>query len=204
MKENILLTLKYWYKATWQPLQAILELKDNPRKLAVSFWINFIFAVLYTLTVVIYYFVIHRMPAFPPWVPIPPEKYYLYQIFWTIPWGLATWVMISGSSHLLAVTGKPDHTRYSFDDALMVCGLGWVVPNLILMWIPETLLVPLFGVFWPDWAEVLRLMVVPPLWQTAIVAVGLRETHEIGWLKATVVGLVSVMVFFIMFLAFMR
>jgi hypothetical protein len=85
----------------------------------------------------------------------------------------------------------------------MVCGLAWIVPNLICMWIPETLLVP-FGVSWPSWLETLRIMVIPPLWQTALVALGLRITHEIGWLRAVLIGVLSVAVFFIMFLAFMR
>jgi hypothetical protein len=85
----------------------------------------------------------------------------------------------------------------------MVCGLAWIVPNLICMWIPETLLVPL-GVSWPSWLEILRIMVIPPLWQMALVALGLVITHEIGWLRGVVIGLLSVVVFFIMFLAFMR
>jgi hypothetical protein len=47
-------------------------------------------------------------------------------------------------------------------------------------------------------------MVIPPLWQTTLVALGLRIMHEIGWLRAVSIGLLSVAVFFIMFLAFMR
>jgi hypothetical protein len=47
-------------------------------------------------------------------------------------------------------------------------------------------------------------MVIPPLWQTALVALGLRITHEIGWLRAVLIGLLSVAAFFVMFLAFMR
>jgi len=85
----------------------------------------------------------------------------------------------------------------------MVCVLAWIVPNLICMWIPETLLVPL-GVEWPGWLEILRIMVIPPLWQAALVAVGLHITHQVGWLRAVLIGLLSVAIFFIMFLAFMR
>jgi hypothetical protein len=72
------------------------------------------------------------------------------------------------------------------------------------MWIPETLLVPVGGVFWPEWVEMLRLTIIPPLWQTAIVAFGLRETYEVSWGKGIAIGLLSVLIFFIMFLAFMR
>ena len=77
------------------------------------------------------------------------------------------------------------------------------MPNLICMWIPETLLVPL-GVEWPGWLEILRIMVIPPLWQVALVAVGLRITHQVGWLRAVLIGPLSVAGFSSMFLAFMR
>jgi hypothetical protein len=204
MKRDLAETLKYWYLATVKPRKAIGELAASERKIAVGFWINLLFAGLYTSTVVIYYFVIERLPAVEPWMPIPADRYYLYQIFWTIPWGLSTWIMMSGIVYLLAIAGKKEPARYCFDGALLVCGIGWVVPNLILMWIPETLLVPIFGVFWPEWAELIRLTVIPPIWQTALVALGVRKIYDVHTIWATVLGLVSVGAFFIMFLAFMR
>ena len=127
-----------------------------------------------------------------------------HQTFWTIPWGLATWIMFSGIAHLLAVAGRGRSSRYEYEDALVVCGLGWVVPSAVLMWIPETILVPIFGVFWPAWMETLRLMVLPPIWQSLWVAIGLRETHEVGWMRGMGIGVVTVLVFFVSFLAYMR
>lgn len=200
---NITDAIGYWVEATLRPRQAIAELKTHPNKAAVAFWVNFIFAVLYAVTALIYY-AIGRLPAFEPWMPIPEETYYLYQIFWTVPWGLVTWIAFSGVAHLLAVAGRDTAVRYQFEDALVVGGLAWVVPNAILMWLPETILVPLFGAFWPMWVETLRLTVIPPIWQSLFVAVGLRETHEIGWLRGMGIGLVTVVIFFISFLAYMR
>jgi hypothetical protein len=199
---TFLLAIRYWARATVRPRSTIATLKDHPSKVAIAAWINLIFAAMYTGTVVIYT-QIGRLPAYPPWIPIAVEHYYLYQTFWTIPWGLATWIMMAGICHLLAIAGPRQRPGYQFEDALMVCGLAWIVPNLICMWIPETLLVPL-GVEWPGWLEILRIMVIPPLWQTALVSVGLHITHQVGWLRAVLIGLLSVAVFFIMFLAFMR
>lgn len=71
---------------------------------AVAFWVNLIFAALYAITALIYH-VIGRLPAVDPWMPIAEERYYLYQIFWTIPWGLVTWIVFSGVAHLLAIAG---------------------------------------------------------------------------------------------------
>ena len=195
--------IQYWLRATLYPRKVIVELKTHPRKVGISFWINFVFAILYTITVVIYT-LIGRLPAIEPWVPVAKEQYYVYQAFWTIPWGLATWVLISGIAHLLAIMGHKGQETYIFEDALVVCGIGWVVPNLILMWISETLLVPIFDVFWPPWVEIMRLMIVPPLWQSAIIAIGLHETHDVGWVKGFIIGTITVSAFLIMFHAFMR
>jgi hypothetical protein len=203
MKSNVIDALTYWFRATLWPKQAIIELKYHPNKLAVAVWINVIFAALYAITALIYY-AIGRLPAVEPWMPISPEKYYLYQIFWTIPWGLITWIAFSGVAHLLAIAGREDPTPYTYEDALVVCGLGWVAPSAILMWVPETILVPIFGVFWPAWVETLRLMVLPVAWQIVLVAVGLRETHDVGWVRGLGIGLMTVVVFFISFLAYMR
>jgi hypothetical protein len=181
----------------------IAELMIRSDKVAIAVWVNVIFAILYAITALIYY-AIGRLPAVQPWVPIAEERYYLYQVLWTLPWGLATWIMFSGIAHLLAVAGRATPSQYQFEDALVVCGLGWVVPSAVLMWIPETILVPIFGVFWPGWIETLRLMVVPVVWQILLVAMGLRQTHDVGWLRGIGIGLVTVLVFFISFLAFMR
>jgi hypothetical protein len=195
--------IQYWLRATVRPRQVIAELRAQPNKVAIVFWVNLIFALLYSITALIYY-VIGRLPAIEPWIPLPAEKVYLYQAFWTVPWGLATWIMFSGIAHLLAIAGRRDPARYRFEDALVVCGLAWVVPNAILMWLPETILVPIFGVFWPTWVEMLRLMVLPPIWQSLLVAIGLRETHHVGWLPGIGIGIVTVAVFFVSFLAYMR
>jgi hypothetical protein len=118
--------------------------------------------------------------------------------------GLVTWIAFSGIAHLLATAGRAAPTSYQFEDALVLCGLAWVVPSLVLMWIPETLLVPIFGAFWPTWIETLRLLVLPVAWQILLVAIGLRETHQVGWPRGIGIGLVTVLVFFVSFLAYMR
>jgi hypothetical protein len=195
--------MRYWLRATVRPRRALVELKDHPRKVAVALWVNVVFALLYAGTALIYY-AIGRPPAVTPWVPLPEEQYYLYQTFWTLPWALVTWIAFSGVAHLLAVAGRGDAGRGAYADALVVGGLAWVVPNLFLMWLPETLLVPLVGVFWPAWVETVRLMILPPLWQSAFVALGLRETHGVGWAWGFGIGVVTVLIFFISFLAYMR
>ena len=68
-------------------------------------------------------------------------------------------------------------------------------------------------VFLPDWSWVERLnpfksqhwaRTASAAFGLALVALGLRITHAIGWFRAILIGLLSAAVFFVMFLAFMR
>ena len=203
MAATVARAIKYWLKAIIKPREVVEELKADPHKVLISFWITFLFAALYSLTAILL-FLFQRPIKFPPWVPVAPENYYLYQTFWTIPWGLATWIMISGISHLLAIAGKKDFYNYKFEDALAVCAIGFVVPWTIFTWLPETFLAPFFGVFWPLWLDMVRVSVFPVIWQILLIAVGLRKTHNVFWFKGVAIGLLTVVVFFFMFLAFMR
>lgn len=205
MVTNIRLALRYWFEATIRPGKVIEAFQANPQKVAISFWINFIFAALYSITALLLY--LGSVPlAIPPWMPVEAEVYYLYQPLWTIPWGLATWIMISGISHLIAIAGRQDQQgALQFEDALAVVAIGWVAPSFYFMWLPETFLVPFLGnEFMPAWLNLLRVSFFPVIWQTYLVAMGMRKTHQTTWIRALVIGVTSEVVFFMMFLAFMR
>ena len=45
---------------------------------------------------------------------------------------------------------------------------------------------------------------IPPIWQTWLTVIGIRQTHKVGWIKGIGIGLITVVTSFIMFLAFMR
>ena len=93
--------IQYWLRATVRPRQVIAELTAQPNKVAIVFWVNLIFALLYSMTALIYY-AIGRLPAIRPWIPLPEDKIYLYQALWTVPWGLP-----------LAVPLLPEHEAQS-------------------------------------------------------------------------------------------
>jgi hypothetical protein len=112
--------------------------------------------------------------------------------------------MISGISHLLSIAGKKETLKYEFEDALAVCSIALVVPWTFLTWIPETFIIPFFGVFWDSWIEILRTVVFPTIWQTLLITIGLRETHDLSWKKGTGIGILTVVVFATMFVAFLR
>lgn len=194
----------YWFRAILKPAAVFDAFRADPDRLQVSLWILLLFSIFYTFTALILY-LSGMTPAIAPWLPVNPEKYYLYQTFWTIPWGLATGIMMAGIAHVMALLRRDNTAGYSFRDALAVISIAWVIPSFVLMWLPETFLVPfLHGVPWPDWLEILRLAVLAPIWQVGLVAVGIRKTHQVTWRRAVIIGLVVTGVGFAMFLPIMR
>jgi hypothetical protein len=195
--------LYYWFLAYVSPVKVIDDFRDDSDKALVSFWIILVFSFLYALTALLG-FVSGQEILVDPWIPIPAETYYLYQFIWTIPWGLATWLMLTGICHLVARVGKKNGSVGSYDDTLLVVSIGWVLPWFICGWLPETLILIPFGVMPPAFVEIMRLGILSVIYQTVLVALGMRRTHNIGWIKGVVIGLVTNAVNFIMFFAFLR
>ena len=203
MKNNLNTALRYWFGSIIKPKQVFEEFSTDDAKLPVSLWILTLFATLYSITSILLYRA-GMLPAFAPWMPIAEEQYYLYQTFWTIPWGLATGMMLAGSAHVIGVLGREDKA-FTFEGALSVVTIAWVTPSFVLMWLPETVISLFFGeVPWPDWVEIARLAILAPIWQVVLTVIGIRQTHQAGWWRAIIIGLVTTGFGFLMFLPFMR
>jgi len=195
---------RYWFKAIFKPGEVFDTFRSDPKKLEISLWILFFFAIFYSITALILYFA-QVLPLIDPWIPIAKEKYYLYQAFWTIPWGLATAFMLAGIAHVMAMLGRDNPSPFTFEDALVVNSIAWVIPSFVLLWLPETFIVPFFGgAPWSGWVDLLRLSLLAPIWQVALVVIGMRKTHGVGWIRGIVIGLVVTGVGFGMFLPIMR
>jgi hypothetical protein len=195
--------LKYWFGAVIRPRKVFADFKENPDKVSVAFIQNFIFAFLYTITAFLLS-ISWIVPIIKPWMPIPEADYYFSQIFWTIPWALATWILQGGIAHLISLIGRKDANDLHFEDALAVTGIAWILPGFFLMWIPETLILIPFKILPSGIIETVRLMILAPLWQIVLSAIGLHETHRISWIKGALIGIINVGIYFLMFLAFMR
>lgn len=203
MKSKISTALHYLFISIFKPRQIFNQFAADKEKLSISLWILTIFALLYSITSILL-FRAGILPAFDPWMPIPDEQYYLYQTFWTIPWGLATGMMLAGSAHVIGVLGREDKA-YTFEGALSVVTIAWVIPSFVLMWLPETVISLFFdGVPWPDCVEITRLAILAPIWQVVLTTIGIRQTHQVGWLRSIIIGLATTGIGFLMFLPFMR
>jgi hypothetical protein len=86
----------------------------------------------------------------------------------------------------------------------MVVSLGWVLPWFVCGWLPETLVLIPFDLQLHPAVEIIRYSVLPVVWQTALVALGLHKTHGIGWPYTALTGLAGNGIMFVMFFAFLR
>jgi hypothetical protein len=204
MVENLKSAIRYWFTAIVRPVETFRRFQSNGNKLQISLWIVVLFSFMYAVTA----YLLYRagiLPAIEPWVPISEERYYLYQAFWTIPWGLVTAIMISGVAHIMAVLGRQGTEHYFFEDALLVNTVAWVIPSFVFMWLPETFVVSIVGdIPWPGWVEILRLAVFPVVWQVILVVIGMRQTHRVGWIRGILIAVVVTGLGFLMFLPVMR
>lgn len=204
MVENLKSAIQYWFMAIIKPVEIFRRFQSNKNKLQISLWIVLLFSFMYAITAYLLYRV-GTLPAIEPWVPIAAESYYLYQAFWTIPWGLVTTIMMSGVAHVTAILGRRCTEQYFFEDALLVNALAWVIPSFVFMWMPETFIVSIIGYIpWPGWVEVLRLAIFPVVWQVILVVIGMRQTHHVGWIRGILIGVVVTSLGFLMFLPVMR
>ena len=93
---------RFGFTAIIKPGKVFDAVRADPDKRAATLWIMVLVALAYSVTALLLY-----LSGLPPssasWVPVPAEQYYLYQMFWTLPWGLATALMPGAMAHVLDV-----------------------------------------------------------------------------------------------------
>jgi hypothetical protein len=183
----------YIGKFVISPTKAAEEIAEDNLRLWAGFWWVILFGFGYSVTVFIGYTLGHT-PTTPLVLPIPHEEWYLFQTFITIPIGLAGALSYSGLAYILcrAIGGKG-----TFDATFASQAYTLHVPCVIFMWIPETVLLPVFyvtgvhSVPWPQWVEILRIFIIPFPWIFFMSTVALSTIHKISWWKSFVIILVS-------------
>ncbi|MDA3846753.1 MAG: hypothetical protein PF505_09480 [Vallitaleaceae bacterium] len=135
-------SIRYWIKAYKNPTLMMGIITKKVNKVGIIFRINILMALLMVMTSLLNY-VLSIEPytgSVLQLLPDQPNSYYLVQAIYTIPWTILMWIMIAGVIYLVSIMGKSASRRFFFDDALVIATFGWVLPWLILIWIPETLI----------------------------------------------------------------
>jgi hypothetical protein len=113
--------LRVYVIAFTRPSRAMAALAEDPRRLRWGAYGVAITAVTYTL---VYFFLSRnggRPTVFAPWLAIPADVYYRYNLFLHVPSLLLAWISAGGFAQLAA---RALGGRGRFEDTLAVFGLG--------------------------------------------------------------------------------
>lgn len=200
---------KFIIVSFYKPFVTYSLLFQHQKKVAFSFLLILILGILYTFTVVMGYN--NGFGAVvTPFLSIQPEKYYFYQAFFCIPIFFIIAIIFAGTSRLLsfAIGGKG-----IFEDNFVIYCTASLVPTIITMWVPETVLI----VFFPDlraaplggfnmipaWLDIAR-QIIGVVWPMIISIIGINVSEKVGVLKSIVVSTASFIVCASIMIIFIR
>src|SRR5690349_2729437 len=94
-------SFKYYYLRTiLAPSTAFRELDGDENRLRYSFWSVTIIAIVYTFVYI--FLIVGGGQPFKPWLNIPIEVYYKYNVFFCAPSMFLGWVLAAGVVHLIS------------------------------------------------------------------------------------------------------
>jgi hypothetical protein len=157
------------------------ELADDPAPLIRGLQAVLFIGGLYTITVI--GAAAHSFPiSVEPWIPLPPERYYFWEIFFALPVMFFVTVIIAGGYYSLA---GGMNGRGRFDMVFAVTALALNAPMFIFMWVPETIVLlsgslTLADVLFPPVVNEIRQL-IPPVWTLLLLILLLKRETGLGW-----------------------
>lgn len=204
---------QYFFGAIIKPNDTFSLLLSDSRQLSQSIKSLLLIGFLYTFTV-IGLAIIQADIMIPAWIAIPEDKYYFWEIFFTIPVFTLTWILASGLVQLLSKMFKGAGT---FESTAAVLGFALSIPNLVT-WIPETIgaVLCLTGVmtqedwieiasrpgFWNVFAQIYQFAALA--WFIILIWIGVVKVQKLQWWKAGIVSLATVIMVSFFVLIFIR
>jgi hypothetical protein len=190
--------LHYSWGYLVRPSLSTRALLDDPERTRLGFLVTLNFAILYSLTAMLLHLA-EQEPVMEPVLPIDRKRYYFWQAFFTVPWGMAVWLMSAGALQLL---NRRQGKR--MDDILGPAAFANVLPWLFLTWVPETFIVPVYRrVPWPAWVDAARI-ILASVWAFLLYIKVTRITYGVSWASAAVTSLAALAVMGVMYTLFIR
>ena len=152
----------YYFQTIIRPRRTFDALVVDPRRLRYGIGALAIMAVLYTF---VYIFLIFGGgQPFKPWLAIPDEVYYRYNVFFVAPSMFMAWILAAGVTQLL---GHLFAGQGSFEDTLSVLGFGIGIASWSTA-IHDLLTSFLGAVHIIDQREYEHILNSPTLWRTLL------------------------------------
>jgi len=111
--------LQIYSRSFFKPWQSFSELLHHPKSLAFGFYAVFIQAILYTC--VYGFLILGGGQAFKPWLNIPVDVYYQYNVFFCGPTMFLGWILATGLIHVLLRTQTQ---QGQFEQLFCLLGFG--------------------------------------------------------------------------------
>ncbi len=199
----------YFIIPVFKPVTGVRRLLQDKNRVLYGFLLFLTLGILYTITVFIgwkngFGAVVE------PFVKIPAEKYYFYQMFYQIPLFIVIMVLFAGTARLLAMVF---HGQGSFENLFAVTCVSMTLPMFLTMWLPESMLMicfpghrltPLGGFkIFPMWFEVAR-QIAGLLWPVVMIVKGTSLSEKVHWLVALFIALVAAVPMTALMLVFVR
>ncbi len=196
-----------------RPIKTFKALALEPRALSKGLRALLFIGVLYTLTVAGLALAGASIFA-PPFLRLPADEYYVFEIFFAIPVFLMAWIAAGGLAYLLS-RGRGEG-RGSYEGLLAALALAVTVPSFVT-WIPETILT-IALLLGANQGEVMEYTARPGFWQIFVIAyqsaagawmlilagAAVRAVRGVRRARAAVVGLAATLVFLGLMLVFIR
>lgn len=153
---------RYYFNVIIRPRRTFDVLVTDPRRLRFGLLALAITAILYTFVYV--FLILGGGQPFKPWLAIPDDVYYRYNVFFAAPSMFLAWILAAGATQLLGhlVAGKG-----SFEDTLSVLGFGISIASWSTL-IHDLLTSFLGGVHIIDQREYEHMLNSPTLWRTIL------------------------------------
>lgn len=196
-----------------KPGRTFHRLLDEPDRLSLGVKAILLIGVLYTLTVMGLAAAEAQISAC-PWIAIPGDKYYFWEIFFAMPVTILDWILAAGTVQLLSKFFKGSGT---FEDTLAVLGFAITIPFFVT-WIPETLATFLMLTGTVTQQELFEITTQPGLWSIfsigyqlaaagwifILVPVAVSAVQKLRWWQAAIVGIPTAVIFMFVMLIFIR
>jgi hypothetical protein len=199
----------YIIRIALRPGTTAKALLEDKSPLSYGVGATLLIGIMYTITVFFGY--INGFGAVvEPWLPIPAENYYFWELFFVIPVYFTSFITASGTMQLLALGFGGSGT---FEDTFTIVALGSILPTLGFMWLPETAMMALFpelraqslggfaGI--PMWLDIVRQLLVP-VWTTVIYVIAMRRIHSVSGAISTIIVLLGMVPSVVITLVFVR
>lgn len=196
--------IRYLILPAYRPNSRIKELLGEKKKVMYGFLHLLIVGLLYTFTVAI--LASKKIPtAVEPFLNIPVDSYYHWEIYFTIPVFILTVTVFAGISRLV---GELMGGKGSFENIFSIYAVVTVLPLLITMWVPETILAIMQSegqkiTAIPPFIDLLR-QVTGVLWPLVITIIGIKMNEGFSWLKSSMNAIISFIPYTILILIFIR